>query len=203
MDPFGMGLIRSVSGVRGVVGQDLDARVVYRYAWAFAALQPPGPVLLARDSRPHGRDLMAAAAQAMQQARRPVIFADLVPTPTAQFIVPRKHLAGAIVLTASHNPIEYNGLKFIGGDGCFLGAEQTDVLFARADQTEAPEEMPSRRIRSRVLLDAVGLHILDTLDLGCIDTEAILRRRFKVVADTVNGAASFALPTLWRRWAAR
>lgn len=191
-----MGLIRSISGVRGVVGQNLDARVVYRYAWAFAALQPPGPVLLARDSRPHGRELMTAAAQAMQQVRRPVIFADLVPTPTAQFIVPRKHLAGAIVLTASHNPVEYNGLKFIGGDGCFLGAEQTDVLFARADQTAAPEEMPSRRIRSRAVLDAVGLHILDTLDLGCINTEAILRRRFKVVVDTVNGAASFALPTL-------
>ncbi|MBA7611895.1 Phosphomannomutase/phosphoglucomutase [subsurface metagenome] len=132
----------------------------------------------------------------MQQARRPVIFADLVPTPTAQFIVPRKHLAGAIVLTASHNPIEYNGLKFIGGDGCFLGAEQTNVLFARADQTEAPASIPSRRIRSQVVLDAAGLHILDTLHLGCIDTEAILRCRFKVVVDTVNGAGSFALPTL-------
>ncbi|MQY64459.1 MAG: phosphoglucosamine mutase, partial [Calditrichaeota bacterium] len=155
-----------------------------------------GPVLLARDSRPHGRELLEAAARAMQQARRPVIFADLVPTPTAQFIVPRKHLAGAIVLTASHNPIEYNGLKFIGGDGCFLGAEQTNVLFARADQTEAPASIPSRRIRSQVVLDAAGLHILDTLHLGCIDTEAILRCRFKVVVDTVNGAGSFALPTL-------
>ena len=191
-----MALIRSVSGVRGIVGPDLDAAVVYRYAGAFAALQPPGPVLLARDSRPHGRELLAAAARALQQARRPVIFADLVPTPTAQFIVPRKHLAGAIVLTASHNPIEYNGLKFIGGDGCFLGAEQTDILFARADQTEAPTRIPSRRIRSQVVLDAAGLHILDTLNLGCIDTEAILRCRFKVVVDTVNGAGSFALPTL-------
>ncbi len=191
-----MALIRSISGVRGIVGQDLDAGVVYRYAGAFAALQPPGPVLLARDSRPHGRELMAAAARAIQQARRPVIFADLVPTPTAQFIVPRKHLAGAIVLTASHNPVEYNGLKFIGGDGCFLGAEQTDVLFARADQTEAPERITAQRNRSQVLLDAAGLHILDTLHLGCIDTEAILRRRFKVVVDTVNGAASFALPIL-------
>ena len=142
-----MALIRSVSGVRGIVGPDLDPAVVHRYASAFAALQPPGPVLLARDSRPHGRELLEAAARAMQQARRPVIFADLVPTPTAQFIVPRKHLAGAIVLTASHNPIEYNGLKFIGGDGCFLGAEQTNVLFARADQTEAPASIPSRRIR--------------------------------------------------------
>ncbi|UCH63359.1 MAG: phosphoglucosamine mutase [Fidelibacterota bacterium] len=191
-----MALIRSVSGVRGIVGQDLDAAVVYRYAGAFAALQPPGPILLARDSRPHGRQLLETAAQAMQQARRPVIFVDLVPTPTAQFIVPRKHLAGAIVLTASHNPIEYNGLKFIGGDGCFLGAEQIDVLFARADQTEAPASIPSKRIRSQVVLDAAGLHILDTLHLGCIDTEAILRCRFKVVVDAVNGAGSFALPTL-------
>ncbi|MFB0516136.1 MAG: phosphoglucosamine mutase, partial [Candidatus Neomarinimicrobiota bacterium] len=192
----GMGLIRTVSGVRGVVGRDLDAQVVYRYVQAFAAIQPAGPVLLVRDSRPHGAELLTAANKALQTVRRPVIIADLAPTPTAQFIVPRKHLAGAIVLTASHNPIEYNGLKFIGSDGCFLDAEQTAVLFARADQIEAPSEIPSRRPRSKVLLDVIGLHILDTLNLSCIDAEAILRKRFKVVVDTVNGAASFALPTL-------
>jgi len=191
-----MGLIRSVSGVRGVVGKDLDARLVYRYARAFAALQPPGPVLLCRDSRPHGPELISAAAYGLQDARRSVIIADLMPTPTAQFIVPRKHLAGSIVLTASHNPIEYNGMKFIGGDGCFLGADQTAILFARADQIDTAVGIPSRRIKSKLLLDAAGLHVLDTRDLSCINAEAILRRRFRVVVDAVNGAASFALPAL-------
>lgn len=179
-----------------MVGSDLDALVVYRYAAAFSALLSPGPVLLARDSRPHGQELLTVAAQALQQASHPVVLADLVPTPTAQFIVPRKHLAGAIVVTASHNPIEYNGLKFIGRDGCFLGAEEINELFARADQIEPPEKIPPQRVRGQGLIDAVGLHILDTLNLSCIDPEALLRRRFKVVVDTVNGAACFALPTL-------
>ncbi|UCD37276.1 MAG: phosphoglucosamine mutase [Fidelibacterota bacterium] len=191
-----MDLIRSVSGVRGVVGEGFDPQVVFRYAQAFAGLLPPGPVLLARDSRPHGRQLVSAAAQALHQAERQVIFADLAPTPTAQWITPRKHLAGAMVLTASHNPIEYNGLKFIGSDGCYLDGDQCDRLFELVDKTEIPREIPSGRIRSRLLFDAVGLHILDTINLSCIDTVAILRKRFKVVVDTVNGAASFALPTL-------
>ncbi|UCH09544.1 MAG: phosphoglucosamine mutase [Fidelibacterota bacterium] len=189
-------MIRSISGVRGVVGQDVDAATVFRYTQAFAELQTPGPVLLARDSRPHGERLMNAAAQALRQVGRKVILADLAPTPTAQFITPRKHLAGAIVLTASHNPVDYNGLKFIGHDGCFLNEQQVTELFSRADGIEAPSEMPIRRVRSRLSLDAVGLHLLDTLNLSCISVDAILRKRFKVVVDAVNGAASHALPTL-------
>jgi phosphomannomutase len=139
---------------------------------------------------------MTSAAQAVRQAGRKVILADLAPTPTAQFITPRKHLAGAIVLTASHNPVEYNGLKFIGSDGCFLNEEQVTELFSIADGIDAPAEIPVRRVRSRLVLDAVGLHVLDTLNLSCISVDAILRKQFKVVVDTVNGAASFALPTL-------
>lgn len=191
-----MALIRSVSGVRGVVGEDLDRQQVYRHVLAFAALQPPGPILLARDSRPHGRELLSVAAQALRKARRQVMVAGLVPTPTAQFLVPRKRLAGAIVLTASHNPIEYNGLKFIGSDGCFLGSDQIAILFARADQSDAPSEIAVKAIKGRDLTDAAGRHILDVLDLGCIETEAILRHRFKVAVDTVNGAGYFALPAL-------
>ena len=191
-----MALIRTISGVRGKVGLDLDHQVVYAHARAFAALQPPGTILLARDSRPHGVELISVAAQALRSVRRQLMFADLVPTPTAQFLVPRKRLAGAIVLTASHNPVEYNGLKFIGSDGCFLGSEQTAILFARADKVEVPEEIPVGRITGRDLPDAAGLHIIDILDLSCIDVEAILRRRFRVVVDTVNGAAFFALPAV-------
>ncbi len=191
-----MPLIRTISGVRGKVGLDLDHRVVYAHAQAFAALQPPGTILLARDSRPHGAELMSVVAEALRRVRRQLMIADLVPTPTAQFLVPRKRLAGAIVLTASHNPVEYNGLKFIGSDGCFLGSDQTAILFARADQVAVPAEIPVGRTRGRDLPDAAGLHILDILDLSCIDVEAILRRRFRVVVDTVNGAAFFALPAL-------
>ncbi len=191
-----MSLIRTISGVRGIVGSDLDSAAVYRHARAFAALQPPGPLLVARDSRPHGRELQAVVSRAFKDGRRQVQVAGLVPTPTAQFLVPLKRLAGAVVLTASHNPIEYNGMKFIGGDGCFLDQSKLDILFARADQTETPEKLTSRFGDGKDLIEAAGLHILDVLDLSCIDTEAILRRRFQVVVDAVNGAAYFALPAL-------
>ena len=191
-----MALIRTVSGVRGIVGEELDPETVYRHVRAFALLQPPGPILVARDSRPHGLELQDVACQALSDARRQVQIAGLVPTPTAQFLVPHKSLAGAIVLTASHNPIEYNGLKFIDSDGCFLDQGRVEILFARADQTEAPGQITSRRSRGVDLIEAAGMHILDILDLSCIDIEAIIRRKFRVVVDAVNGAAYFALPAL-------
>lgn len=191
-----MSLIRTVSGVRGVVDTDLTEEVVYRHALAFAELLPPGTILLARDSRSHGLRFMAVAAQAMRASRRQVLVADLVPTPTAQFLVTHHRLAGALVITASHNPTEYNGLKFMGSDGVFLGSEHCDVLFGRADQAEAPAAFKTGKVLGHGLPDAAGPHILNVLDLSCIDVEAILRHHCRVVVDTVNGAASFALPAL-------
>lgn len=191
-----MSLIRTVSGVRGVVGEDLNVDTVYRHTAAFSDLLPPGPILLARDARPHGKELMAVAAEALRASGRRIAIADIVPTPTAQFLVPKRSLAGAIVLTASHNPVEYNGLKFIGADGCFLGLDQVNILFSRADQLEPMGDIKVGRVRGQDLVDAVGWHIRDILDLSCIDVEAILRRKFRVVVDAVNGAAYSALPTL-------
>ncbi len=191
-----MPLIRTISGVRGIVGSDLPLERVYQHAAAFARLQPPGPILLARDSRPHGQMLMAVASAALKAQRRRIIVAAIVPTPTAQFLVPARGLAGAIVLTASHNPVEYNGMKFIDADGLFLGGTRSEILYSRADQEDVPENIATKRVFGSDLPDAAGYHIRDVMDLSCIDMEAILRRRFKVVVDAVNGAAYFALPTL-------
>lgn len=191
-----MGIIRSVAGVRGIVDQDLSEGAVCRYVDAFAEQLEPGTVLVAFDGRPHGERLMMVAARTLNRAGLQVVLADLAPTPTAQYVVPQKNLAGALVLTASHNPIEYNGLKFIGPDGCFLDHESMERLFNRADQLEDSVEIPPGKVRSRLLLDAPGLHILGVLDLSCIDVGPILRKRFKVVVDTVNAAASYALPAL-------
>ena len=191
-----MALMRSISGVRGIVGEDLDAGVVYAYTLAFASLQIQGPILLARDARPHGSRLLSAAAQALAKARRSTLNADLIPTPTAQFLVARQRMAGAIVMTASHNPLEYNGMKFIGPDGCFLDADASERLFALADAAEVPAEIPDNPVRGRALPDAAGRHILDILDLSSINIEAIHRRQFRVAVDAVNGAGSLALPAL-------
>ena len=191
-----MALIRTVSGVRGIVDDDLTDGALYRHVSALAELLPPGAVLLARDSRPHGRRFMAVAAQALTDGNRQICLAGMVPTPTAQFLVTHLRLAGAVVITASHNPVEYNGMKFMGSDGVYLGADQCDILYGRADRIEPPAQIETQKMRGQDFPDGAGEHILNILDLGCIDVEAILRMRCVVVVDAVNGAASVALPTL-------
>ena len=191
-----MGIIRSVAGVRGIVDQDLNEGEVCRYTRAFAEQLDPGTVLLAFDGRPHGERLMLAASRTLSEAGHQIAWADLATTPTVQYVVQQKNLAGGLIMTASHNPIEYNGLKFIGPDGCFLDHASMDRLFNRVDQLPVPAEVPPRKVKSRLLLDAPGLHILGVLDLSCLEVAPILRKQFKVVVDTVNASASFALPAL-------
>ena len=191
-----MALIRTVSGVRGIVDSDLTDEALYRHVAAMAQLLPPGAVLLARDSRPHGQRFMAVAAQALTDANRQICLAGMVPTPTAQFLVTHLRLAGAVIITASHNPVEYNGMKFMGSDGVYFGAEQCDILYGRADHIEPPAQIETGKMSGRDIPDGAGEHIISILDLGCIDMEAILRMRCKVVVDAVNGAASEALPML-------
>src|SRR5712692_10377335 len=116
-------LMRSVSGLRGIVGKSLTEDVVRRYAGAFGAfLRERGGrvVALGRDSRASGPAFARAAAEALTRSGVDVVDLGMVPTPTAQMAVEAGALAGGIVVTASHNPVEWNALKFIGPGGRFL-----------------------------------------------------------------------------------
>ena len=125
-----MDLIRGMSGIRGIVNATLTDSVITRHVQALANLQDVGVILLARDSRSHGESFIHSAAAALSQCGREVINYGILPTPTAQFLVEQNKLAGCIVITASHNPTEWNGLKFIDSDGCFLNVEKNNYLFA-------------------------------------------------------------------------
>ena len=119
-------LMISVSGMRGHVGTDLTPEVVARHAaalgaWARSAGRPL--VVLGRDARTSGAMFAQAAAAGLMSVGCDVIDLGIVPTPTVQLAV-EHHLAGAgLILTASHNPIEWNALKFVGPDGIFLDAD--------------------------------------------------------------------------------
>ena len=119
-----MTLIRGISGIRGIVNDGLNANVVSDHMKAFSQLQPEGTILVARDSRSHGAELIEAACFALVTSGRDVINCDIIPTPTAQFLIEKNGYAGGIVITASHNPPEWNGMKFIDDNGCFLDATQ-------------------------------------------------------------------------------
>ena len=121
-----MQLIRGISGIRGIVGDSLTDSVLIRYIQAFSKLQEDGDILLARDSRSHGEFFINTACNALRKCGRRIFNYGMIPTPTAQFLVEKNKLAGGIVITASHNPTEWNGLKFIDSDGCFLNVEKND-----------------------------------------------------------------------------
>jgi phosphomannomutase len=110
-------LILSVSGVRGIVGPEFTPLLVARWAAAFAAGLGAGPVVLGRDSRPSGERLACIAADTLQGCGRTVWDLGIVPTPTVQVAVEGWSAAGGLILTASHNPAEWNALKFVGASG--------------------------------------------------------------------------------------
>ncbi|MBC8312404.1 MAG: phosphoglucosamine mutase [Candidatus Marinimicrobia bacterium] len=189
-----MTLIRGISGIRGIVDDGLNAEVVSDHMKAFSQLQPEGTILVARDSRIHGAKLIEAACFALATSGREVINCDIIPTPTAQFLIEKNGYAGGIVITASHNPTEWNGMKFIDNDGCFLDANKNSRLFNLADEAESLEEGAVGTITEDQ--SGIKLHITHTTQLSVVDTKSIQHRKFKVVVDAVNGGAAIALPQM-------
>ena len=124
-----MTLIKSISGIRGLIDESLNPSMIARYAQAFSLISPnDGIILLARDTRNSGKEYIQIAISALERISRKSIVVDIVPTPTAQFEVFSKGYAGGIVFTASHNPSDWNGIKFIGPEGTFINQEAFNRL---------------------------------------------------------------------------
>ncbi|MBC8214193.1 MAG: phosphoglucosamine mutase [Candidatus Marinimicrobia bacterium] len=189
-----MSIIRGISGIRGIVGETLTYEIVGIHSRAFSIIQKSGGILLARDSRSHGDELLKSAIKSLHKSGRKVLDCGIIPTPTAQFLVEKHQLAGGIVITASHNPSEWNGMKFIDSDGCFLDANKNTQLFQIADEDNFAEEFTSGEAID--FTSEVNEHIQHTINLSAIDSNKIRERKFKVVVDSVNGAASKVLPKL-------
>src|SRR5512146_1358274 len=128
------GLMVSVSGIRGRVGEALTPEVVARYAAAFGAWAVSAgasrTVVLGRDSRVSGPMFHRIAMGALQSVGCTVMDIGLTTTPTCQLAVEHHHAAGGLMLSASHNPIEWNALKFIGPSGLFLEAAEGAAMRA-------------------------------------------------------------------------
>ena len=188
-------IIRSISGVRGLIDSHLTTKVIECYARAFHSHLKPGLIFIGRDSRPSGEDLLDSFANELVRLGRDVIICGIVPTPTVQFMVERSEAAGGIIITASHNPIEWNGIKFVRSDGTFFHPNDCDHLFELFDKDKALNDVKSPGM---VFPDQNSIlkHAINTIELSCIDFKAIKKRQFKVVIDAVNGAGSEALPLL-------
>ena len=123
-----MTLITSISGIRGLVNNGFDDNTIQKFALAFSKIQNTGPILIAQDGRRHGLNFSKKLAAILISINRDVIDCGIIPTPTAQLIVSENNYSGGIIITASHNPAEWNGLKFIDSNGCFLNSEKNQLL---------------------------------------------------------------------------
>jgi phosphomannomutase len=194
------GLMVSVSGVRGKVGDAMDPVVATRFAaaygsWLRTVVQGRRPrVILGRDSRTSGPLLARAVSAALEGVGCDVISLGLVPTPTALLAI-RHHAAdGGVVVTASHNPVEWNALKLASGEGMFLDAEQAAAM---RQHLERPAWQPWDRIGGFETDDgAIDRHVRAVLDLPYLDVEALRDRAFRVALDCVRGAGALTFPPL-------
>jgi phosphomannomutase len=200
------GLMIGVSGIRGRVGESLTPEVVARYAagfgaWARARGQSKA-VVVGRDSRVSGPMFHRVVLSALESVGCDIIDIGLTTTPTCQLAVEYHHAAGGLMISASHNPIEWNALKFVGADGIFLDAEAGARVRALAD--EGPPRMGWEGIGAlREDRDAVRRHLDAVLALPLIDVAAIRARGFHVALDCVRGAGASAIPPLLERLGCR
>jgi len=190
-------LIESISGVRGTVPDSLNNEVVALYAGAFHQFCPKGDIVVGRDSRSSGIHFLTKIVETLMALGRTVNQCGIVPTPTLQYVVDDTEAVGGIIVTASHNPAEWNGLKFLGADGCYLNSSQVKKLM-QLKSVDFPE-LSYGEGKHIQMNDAIDRHITRTCDVSWIDLDAIRQRKFKVAVDAINGAAAVALPELLDR----
>jgi phosphomannomutase len=194
------GLMVSVSGVRGRVGEALTPEVMAKFAagfgaWALARSGGKATIVVGRDSRVSGPMFQPVVHAALQSVGCNVLDIGMVPTPTVQLAVEHHHAAGGLAITASHNPIEWNALKFIGPSGLFLdGAEAADMR--KVVDGNIPRATWDRLGTVSADKDAAREHIERILALPFLDVEGIRKRGFRVGLDCVRGAGGVFMPVL-------
>lgn len=193
-------LMRSVSGVRGIVGEGLTPPVLASHVHAFVQAVGKGKVLVGRDTRDSGPLVEQVVCATLAMSGCTAVRLGVATTPTVEMAVQADPQAvGGIILTASHNPAPWNALKFLDKDGLFLGPDAVCALFARVD---AQEESWVRHDGLGSVVDGPDsddLHIDAILALPYLDLEAIRRQKLTIAVDAVNGAAYRIAPRLLER----
>jgi phosphomannomutase len=187
-------LMLSVSGARGIVGESMTAEVAVEFASAFASWalgqrggEPP-TLCLGRDTRPSSEMLAAAAAAGLASVGARVIALGVVPTPTVGVAVRGHDAAGGMMITASHNPAQWNGLKCLGGNGAAPPPSDVEQILRRFRRRDFSLARPSEFAPRIHDASAIDVHVEKVLAL--VDAAAIRSAGLTVVLDSVNGAGA-------------
>ena len=192
-------LIVSISGLRGIYGEGLDLEVAIRFAAGFALLynkNSKNTFVIGRDGRSTGKILSGAIASLLQAMGWQVIDVGLATTPTIAMAVPYYEAVGGIIITASHNPPEWNGIKFLNGSGEFISAEDWGFIKAWVGREKDIPYTSYDKVGGYRIKDALTHHIEAILALPYINKDTIQKGNFKIVVDGANSVGSIAIPAL-------
>ena len=199
-----MSLVKSISGIRGTiggrVGEGLNPVDIVRFTAAYAtqrraAMPGNNKIVVGRDARISGQMVDQIVCGTLMGMGYDVVNIGLASTPTTELAVTGEQAAGGIILTASHNPKQWNALKLLNEKGEFLNdaegkgvlaiAEKEDFTFAEVDQ-----------LGHMTTKDYLPYHIEQVLKLKLVDVEAIKKRHFTVAIDCVNSVGGLAIPAI-------
>lgn len=198
-----MPLLASVSGIRGVFGDGLDAATLIRYASAYATWvrgnhsgDRSPTIVVGRDGRVTGEVCAQLVIGALRAAGCSVIDGGLATTPSVAIGVTDQGASGGIILSASHNPAEWNALKLLSDRGEFLDAREGRVVLDLAERDDRGTTVSFDEIGSYRQVDLLTPHVAHIVNLPYVDAETIGARGFKVVVDGINSVGAFAIPAV-------
>lgn len=204
-----MTLIKSISGIRGTIGGPVDENLTPIDAVKFAAAygtwlkqqrnKDNYVVVVGRDARISGEMIQNLVMNTLVGLGIHVIDLGLSTTPTVEIAVPLEHADGGIILTASHNPKQWNALKLLNAKGEFLNGAEGQKILEIAD-SNAMNFAEVDDLGKITINDAyIDIHIDEVLDLDLVNVKAIKEANFKVVVDGVNSTGGIAIPLLLER----
>lgn len=204
---YSMTLIKSISGIRGTIGgkpgDSLSPVDVVRFAAAYCTLLQKTQsgklsIVIGRDARPSGEMISNLVSSTLIAMGADVIDLGLSTTPTVEVAVVKEKANGGIILTASHNPVQWNALKLLNEKGEFISAEEGNQLLkiTEEDAYSFAEVNHLGKIESKNYLD---IHLDEILTLPLVDTDIIRRAGFKIAVDAVNSSGGIYVPALLKK----
>ncbi|HEX6981928.1 MAG TPA: phosphoglucosamine mutase [Balneolaceae bacterium] len=191
-----MALMVSISGIRGVFGTDLTPENLTRFTAAFGSWSGSGKIVVGRDTRVTGQICENIVCSVLQSVGCDVVKVGVVPTPTVAMAVLKHQADGAVIISASHNPAEWNALKLLNDKSEFLDADQgKEVIQISENQSYSYKKFDG--IGSVITDDkALDYHINQILSLPYIDRDLIASKNFSIAVDPVNGTGAIGIPPI-------
>lgn len=203
-----MSLVKSISGIRGTiggpVGDGLDPVSIVRFTAAYAKQRreqelKSNAIVVGRDARLSGSMVDKLVAGTLMGMGFDVINIGLATTPTTEIAVINEHAAGGIIITASHNPKQWNALKLLNEHGEFLNDKEGKAVLEIAEKEDFTFAPVDELGHEKHVVDYAERHVAQVMGLPLVDAEAIRRANFTVAIDCVNSVGGMAIPLLLER----